>query len=194
VKVAIVAATGVEASAARWAAPGTLVFKVGIACAKRNTFETAVISCGLAGGLRPDVPTGSVLVPRSVRRPDGSELVCDPEMTQALIRSTQDCRKRAIEAPMITSCVLIHGRARSRYAELGYAGADMETGLLQAPRIACVRVVLDTPQREIDPAWQRPASVLLHARAWRDLPFLMREGRRCAGLAARIAARAIALV
>jgi hypothetical protein len=66
----------------------------------------------------------------------------------------------------------------------------METGLLHAPRVACVRVILDTPLREISPAWGNPARALLDVRAWRDLPFLMREGPRCAAVAARVAVSA----
>jgi hypothetical protein len=65
----------------------------------------------------------------------------------------------------------------------------METGLLRAPRIACVRVVLDTPQREISTAWARLYSVILTPRAWLDVPFLMREGGRCSNIAGQVAGK-----
>ena len=162
----------------------------GIAMEKHTSFDGLVISCGLAGGLRTGLRTGTVLVPASVRRPDGTELRCDAPSVDALTRAALRFGFEVVHDPLVTSATLVHGAERKRWAAQGYAGVDMETGLLQAPRVACVRVILDTPEREISPAWVRPARAVLQPRAWLDLPFLMREGPRCSAIAARIAAHA----
>jgi hypothetical protein len=187
--VTIVAATSVEARAARrFAPPGVQVVECGIALQKRANFDGLVISCGLAGGLREGLPTGTVLVPRLVRRPDGSLLECDAAVVQALTDAAVQLGCTVVQDPLLTSDTFVYGEQRSVWAAEGYAGVDMETGLLWATRVGCVRVVLDTPEREISPAWLQPARAFLQPRAWRDLPFLMREGPRCSAIAARIAA------
>lgn len=174
----------------RAAANGIQVVECGIALAKHTHFSGLVISCGLAGGLRGDVPTGTVLIPRIVRRPDGSDLTCDVAAVEALTQAAHALGHAVVHDPLVTTQTLVYGSQRQVWAQRGYAGADMETGLLAAPRVACVRVVLDTPQREISPAWLQPARAMLQPRAWLDLPFLVREGPRCSTIAARIAAAA----
>lgn len=189
--VTIVTATGVEYAAARKAAPaGVRVVQAGIALARTRDFGEIAISCGLAGALRRDLPTGTVLVPRSVGRPDGTTLECDAEIVAALCEAAQRLGHHPVDAPLLTSENLVHGSERATWAPR-YAAVDMETGLITASRVACVRVVLDTPQREISPVWLHPARAIAHPRAWGDLPFLAREGPRCARIAAQIAAAAL---
>ena len=191
--VTIVAATSVEARAVRTAAPPhTRVVESGIALSKRAQFDGLVISCGLAGGLRADLPTRTVLIPTRVGRPDGTYVECDAQAVRALAEAAEQLGYRPVREPLVTAPTLVHGAERAVWAQRGYAGVDMETGLLRAPRIACVRVILDTPQREISPAWLRPLSALLQPRAWGDLPFLVREGPRCSAMAAAVAVRAAA--
>lgn len=193
--VTIVAATNVEARAARRLAPaGVHVVECGIALEKHAQFDGLVISCGLAGGLRAGLRTGTVLVPARVRRPDGSELQCDAAAVEALTRAAVRLGFTVVQDPLVTNSALVYGAERAQWAEQGYAGVDMETGLLQAPRVACVRVVLDTPEREISPAWVQPARAMLQPRAWLDLPFLMREGPRCSRIAARVATQAAVIL
>lgn len=191
--VTIVAATSVEARAVRTAAPAhARVVESGIALSKHGQFDGLVISCGLAGGLRADLPTRTVLIPSRVGRPDGTQIVCDAQAVRALTQAAEQLGYRPVHDPLVTAQTLVHGSERAVWAKRGYAGVDMETGLLLAPRIACVRVVLDTPVREISPAWLRPLSALLQPSAWRDLPFLLREGPRCSAMAAAVAVRAAA--
>jgi hypothetical protein len=189
--VTILAATSTEARAARRFAPsGVSVVECGIALAKRARFDGLAISCGLAGGLRSGLPTGTVLIPRHVRRPDGSEMQCDDVAVDALTYAAAQLGCEVVQDPLLTSEKLVHGDERRVWAGQGFAGVDMETGLVSAQRVACVRVVLDTPEREISPAWVQPARAMFQPRAWRDLPFLMREGPRCSTIAARIASAA----
>lgn len=190
--ITIVTATGLEARAA-WKAVGARVrvVQAGIGLSKQRSFEGDAISCGVAGGLRAGIRTGTVLIPKSVLRPDGTALECDPELRESLLRAAHALNYDPEEAPLLTSATLVHGKDRAAFAARGYAGVDMETGLISADRIACVRVVLDTPEREISPAWQNPASVIFHPFAWGNLPFLAREGPRCASIAASIVAMSI---
>lgn len=189
--ITVVTATGVETRAARKALPENVrIVQAGIALKAARDFGEVAISCGLAGGLRADLPTGSVVIPRSVRRPDGTLLTCDPELSELLRAAARTLGHDPVEALLLTSATLVYGGERAKWAA-DYAAVDMETGLIEATRIACVRVILDTPQREISPAWLNPSSVAFTPSAWRDLPFLAREGPRCARIAAEIVARIV---
>ena len=191
--ITVVTATGLEYRAARKAIPQSVaVVRSGIALGREHgNYGEIAISCGIAGGLRRDLPTGTVLIPRSVRRPDGTILDCDAELVRRLTDAALVLGERSVDAPLLTSSAFVVGQERATWAAQGYAGVDMETGLIKARRVACVRVILDTPMREVSPAWGSPASVVIHPRAWLDLPFLAREGPRCAALAAAIIANAV---
>ena len=157
----------------------------------RERIADVAISCGVAGGLRDDLPTGTVLIPRTLRRPDGTNVVCDPQLVESLLTAARRLGHTPIDAPLFTATALVHGATRKVLAAEGFAGVDMESGLVDADRLACVRVILDTPQHEISSAWEKPASVVFHPSALRDLPFLAREGPRCAALAASVIAYAL---
>lgn len=192
-RVTVAVATRLEARAAR-AAVGkrARVVETGIALRRLDDqLGPVVVSCGLAGGLREDAPTGTVLIPSAVRRPDTTMLTCDAELTQKLLQAAHRLGLVPIESPLVTSARLVRGSERAVWAAQGYAGADMETGLLRAPRVACVRVVLDTPANELAAAWEFPRSAIFSPRAWLDLPFFVREAPRCAALAARVLALAL---
>lgn len=189
----IVAATPFEARAVRKAIGNrAAIVTAGVALKHlRRPLNGAVISCGLAGGLRRGVPTGTVLVPRSIRRPDGSVFACDPDLFGMLWLGAKRLGLEPLDAPLLTHTAIVRGDHRAQWAHQGYAGADMESGLLVAPRIACVRVVLDTPQSELSAAWEDPPRAMLSWRAWLDLPFFLREAARCAALAANVVASAL---
>jgi hypothetical protein len=167
--------------------------QTGVALSRANNrpLRGVVISCGLAGGFRADVRTGSVLVPERVLRPDSTTLVCDGELVAALCAAARRLGLAPITAPMVTSTTLVQGSLRKSWAELGYAGVDMETGLIVAPRVAAVRVVLDTPLRELSEDWLHPSSALLRPRNWSQALWLSREAPRCARLAAQIVRTAL---
>jgi 4-hydroxy-3-methylbut-2-en-1-yl diphosphate reductase len=190
---AVVAATGLEARAVRRALPGARVVRVGVGLSRLGRdgrLGGAVVACGLAGALAPDLDTGAVLVPDRVLRPDGSDRACDAELVAALVAGARRLGLEPDRRPLLTTPGLAVGTARARLAATGCAGVDMETALLDTGRLATVRVVLDTPERELSAAWRRPATALLRPSAWAELPWLAREGPRCARLAAAVLAAA----
>jgi hypothetical protein len=190
-RVTFVAATALECKALRRELPQARVIQTGIALERnREALGPVVVSCGLAGGLRADLPSGTLLIPREVRRPSGETLHCDAEL---LARLTARARMLGVEPvfdPLLTSAEIVNGSARAQWAARGYAGVDMETGLLDAPRIAAVRVVLDTPQRELSTDWRTPLIAMLKPWNWPQALWLAREAPKGAALAARVAGAA----
>ena len=190
--VTVVAATWLEARAVRAAIPEARLVVAGPGLSRlREPLAGAVVTCGVAGGLRPGLATGSVVVPAAVRRPDGGTLTCDPPLAAALAAAARALGLPVETGALVTSRELVTGGARRRWCDAGCVAADMETGLVLADRVATVRVVLDTPDRELAAAWTRPGRALRSPAAWRELPWLAREGPRCARLAAAVLAAAL---
>jgi Phosphorylase superfamily len=192
----IVTATSLEARAARKALPGVTIIEGGIALTKlagalRRAQGDIVISCGLAGGLRRDLPTGAVVIPRDVLRPDGTTLHCDESLVDRLVRGAEAIGVEPVTEAMVTTTAIVAKEERAYWANRGYAAVDMETGLLEAPRVAAVRVILDTPLYELSKDWVRPAVAALKPWNWSQLLWLIREGSRCASLSARVIAQAL---
>jgi Phosphorylase superfamily len=196
--VTVVTATGIEARAARRALPGVSVIEAGIALAKiggqaqGDAGGATIISCGVAGGLREDLPTGTVVIPREVLRADGTTLRCDGELMQRLVHAAEAIGVTPVTQPMVTTAAIVAKEERAYWANRGYAAVDMEAGLLRAARVAAVRVILDTPLHELSKDWVRPATAALKPWNWPQLVWLLREGPRCASLSARVIARALA--
>lgn len=184
--VTVVAATWLEAWAVRRAARGVPVLRAGVGLRRLRgpVPGSAVISCGLAGALRSDLPTGTVVVPDRVLRPDGTWLRCDPALGDALAEGARRLGFEPARVPLATVPVLARGELRAWWAARGCAAADMETGLLGAPRVAAVRVILDTPERDL-PRIRDGRS------AWREAVGLLREAPRCARRAAAVLAAAL---
>jgi len=169
--------------------PGARIELAGIALDRRSSnLGEIVVSCGLAGALRPDLPTGTVLIPLQARRPDGATLHCDAELVEFFASSARRLGLEPVFDPLLTSDAIVWGAGRVEWAARGYAAADMETALIDAPRVAAVRVVLDTPQREISPEWRSPLVAMLKPRNWPQALWLAREAPRAAALAARVVA------
>jgi hypothetical protein len=190
--VTVVTAVWLEAWAVRRAAPGARVVSSGVGLrGLRTPLAGTVIACGLAGGIRADMPAGAVVVPRRVLRPDGTWLACDPPLVEALVAAARRLGLEPEQGPLATSTALVRGATRAALAARGCVAVDMETGLLTAPRIAAVRSILDTPGRELSDAWQTPLRALLRPGAWGEALWLGREAPRCARRAAAVVGEAL---
>jgi hypothetical protein len=189
----VIAATGLEARAARNAMPHVRVIECGICLSRVDpaALGDVVISCGIAGALASDLPTGSVIVPDHVLTPAGTLLECDDAMVNGLDAAAQRLGRPPVRGALVTTRDLIAGGVRSAWARRGYVAVDMETGFVSASRVAAVRVVLDTPQRELSDAWLRPWTILLRPDAWSQIGWVLREAPRCAQLAASVLAEAL---
>lgn len=185
----IVAATSVERKPLRRALPQARIVLTGVALANlHEDLGDTVLSCGLAGGLRPGLPTGTLLLPREVRRPGGAMLRCDEALLEALAQGARTLGVEPVFDPMLTAEAIVNGDKRAYWAQQGYAGVDMETGRLTASRVAAVRVVLDTPENEISADWAVPWRALLKPSNWPQARWLAREASRAAALAAAVVA------
>ncbi len=190
--VMLLAATALEARALRRELPDATIVTAGVALAKvRAPIGETVVSCGLAGALRDDLPTGTLLLPRVVRRPDGQMLHCDDALVDAFAASARMLGIEPVFDPLLTASEIVHGAARGLWAAQGYAGVDMETGRIDAPRVAAVRVVLDTPRCELSPDWQHPLSAMLKPQNWPQAVWMARHAPGAARLAARVVAQVI---
>jgi len=187
--VVIVAATSVERKPLRRVLPQARIVLAGVALANlREDLGDTVLSCGLAGGLRPNLPTGTLLLPREVRRPGGSTLRCDEALVAALAQGARTLGVEPVFDPLLTAESIVNGDKRAYWAQRGYAGVDMETGRLTASRVAAVRVILDTPENEISADWAVPWRALLKPSNWPQARWLAREAPRAAALAAAVVA------
>jgi len=116
-----------------------------------------------------------------------------PEHTAYVEAFAGGARSLGIEPlfdPLLTAGTIVNGTERAQWAARGYAAVDMETGLISAPRVAAVRVVLDTPEHELSAEWRTPLRAMLDPRNWPQAVWLAREAPRAAALAARVVARA----
>jgi len=183
--------------------PNRTVIEAGVALSKVahschpelvEGWHGALISCGLAGGLHHHLRTGTVVIPFEVLCPHGTSMQCDLELSERLIAAARARGIEPVNDPIVTTTHLITGDNRRAWSERGYAAVDMETGLLRAARVAAVRVVLDTPLRELSEEWLQPARALLNPRLWPEAMWLARHGPRCAALAAEIVRDALDVV
>lgn len=171
------------------------VLQTGIGLSKLHDYRVgeAVVSCGLAGGLRDDLPMGSVLIPNQISRPSGELVRCDSELVEKLRSAARKLGWHAHEGMLLTVKSLVTGSERKAWADRGYWAADMESGLLDAPRLAAIRVILDTPQRDISPEWTEPLRAALRPRLWSQGLWMWRHAPECARRAAAVLAEAFSV-
>jgi hypothetical protein len=112
---------------------------------------------------------------------------CDDELTDALITGARKLGMEPTIENIVTASSVVVGAERKRWAEEGYAAADMETGLLTG-RVAAVRVILDTPLHELSSDWLNPTIAMLKPWNWPQAMWLARNAPRCARLAAQVIA------
>jgi len=165
----------IERAAVRRGLPGALVLRSGMGAARSRSAAqggarlpadaVAVVGfCGaVAAGLRP----GDVLVASEVRGP-GGVIACETQPVVAALAAVGIENVRV--GPVASADHIVRGAERGVLAEQGALAADMESAWL-APAaagkpFAVLRVVLDTPDRELF----RPLGTLAGGlTAWRAL-------------------------
>ncbi|MBO0682084.1 MAG: hypothetical protein J2P45_02920 [Candidatus Dormibacteraeota bacterium] len=150
----VAAATRTEALAAGWALRGRArVVRVGVAC-RRGMPETSgpLVVCGLAGALGAGLAPGTVLVPEELAMGSEWTVGCDAGLVRRLSEAAHRLGLEPENGPLLTVPSLVTGRERGEWAGRGPLSVDMESAtLVRAARgpAAVVRVVLDTPDREL---------------------------------------------
>jgi hypothetical protein len=193
--VTMVAAMANEAKPLRRLVPGLRLVCAGIGLADMGTppSTSVVFSVGLAGGFDPALPPGTVVIPRQVAREDGAMLGCDHVWSAALESASTRLGFPTVSRPMLSASTLVTHDGRATWFAKGFAAVDMESALLAAmvPRVAAVRVILDTPVHEISPAWINPRRAAADPRNWREAAWLARWVPRCTRRAAQVVAAAL---
>lgn len=191
----ILAPTGLEYWAVRAVRPRARVRKVGVGLSGWDVGArgTGAIVCGLAGGLLPALPPGTVLIPELIGTAEGAVIRCDGELRQALWQGARAIGFDPEGGPLLTAGTLVTGVARQEWAARGFVAADMETGLLagRTDRLATVRVVLDSPERSLSERWLAPGRAISQPSLWPELLWLAWAAPRYAVRAARVAAAGV---
>ena len=160
----IIAPLRIEGMAVRRGLPDALLLRSGMGAAKARAAAlvaarvpaaaVAVVGfCGaVGGGLRP----GDVVVASEVRGPAGV-IRCASAPVAATLAAVGVERVRI--GPVVSVDHLVYGKQRETLAGEGALAVDMESAWLAAAavgrRFAVLRVVLDTPARELLGRWPR---------------------------------------
>ncbi len=190
-RLSVLAPTRLEAWAVRWRAPQLDVMHCETRLLRRPPPGPTVI-CGLAGGLAADLPTGSLLIPDAVGLPDGRRFACEPNLVGHLRAGARRLGLSFHTDPIVSLPHLVTGDERGRWRAEGYLAADMEAGplLAAAVPVACVRVVLDSPEREVSPLWLTPSRAARRPSLWPQLLWLAVHAPALALRAAAVTAAA----
>jgi nucleoside phosphorylase len=202
-QLAIVTALGIErATLPLHAPPNVPILQSGpgaerAAVAARAALEAgsaALLSWGFAGALVADIPSGTVVLPRSVVTDSGAALRCDRDW-QAALAAWLAKDFAVAERPLLSAAdVLVTPAAKAAAARRsGACAVDMESAAIAmaaasaGARFAAIRVIVDAagdalptePERWIDPRGNRRAAALFGAvLAPRDWPVLWALGQR----------------
>jgi 4-hydroxy-3-methylbut-2-enyl diphosphate reductase len=123
-----------------------------MACARTREAAAPLVVCGLAGGLAPDLAPGTVVIPDEVAMGTDWTVRCDAELVRRLREAAGRLGSEPHPGPLVTLGSVVRGRERGTWAGRGAVAVDMESAILvRAARgpAAVVRVVLDTPSREL---------------------------------------------
>jgi hypothetical protein len=169
-----VCAMGVEAWGVRRRAPQLRVVRVGIGGRPPRGMPGIVISAGLCGGLLPEQTPGTVVIPTQVVDEQGVTHACDPGVVAALERAAEYLRLPVTGGSLVSTSGMVTGAARGTWAGRGHVAVDMESAAAaeSAQRFAVLRVILDTPSRELSAAWAEPARAIRRPANWNEAIWL----------------------
>jgi hypothetical protein len=168
--VVAVCAMGIEAWGVRRRAPGIRVLRVGIGGAAPAGDASIVISVGVCGGLLPCEAPGTVVIATSVSDETGTVHPCDPAVAVRLEQAARSLGVPVVTGSLVSTSAMVTGGARKLWADRGHVAVDMESAgaAATAPRFGVVRVIVDSPQRELSPAWIAPGRAALRPSNWGD--------------------------
>jgi 4-hydroxy-3-methylbut-2-enyl diphosphate reductase len=186
-------ASATHAASATHTTNGVRVVQVGVgpasarrASAKLGVAPGPVLVAGVAGALAPGLRPGDIVLASELRAPGGTVLPCaDPAILAAVLR---EAGLTVHIGPVASSPKVVVGAARTALAQTGALAVDMESAWLAhaagSRPLSVLRVVLDTPERELrDPrqtlagfatALRSLAAAATQVPAWTDL-FAARE-------------------
>jgi hypothetical protein len=173
-RVVAVCATGLEAWGVRRRAPRIGVLRVGVGGSAPTGDASIVISAGVCGGLRPDQVPGTVVIATSVSDETGGAHVCDRAVADRLEAAARTLGLDVVTGSLVSTSAMVTGSARALWARRGHVAVDMESAAAAATasRFGVVRVILDSPRRELSPAWAAPGRAVLHPVNWIDAIWL----------------------
>ncbi len=150
------------------------VVQVGIGGRPPVGMTGIVISAGLCGGLLPEQTPGTVVIPHQVVDERGATHRCDPGVVAALERAADYLRLPVASGSLISTSAMVTGAERGTWAGRGHVAVDMESaGIAEtAGRFAVLRVILDTPSRELSSAWAEPARAIRQPANWSEAIWL----------------------
>ena len=165
---------GVEAWGVRRRARQLRVVQVGIGGRPPSRMPGIVISAGLCGGLLPDQSPGTVVIPAVVADERGTTHACDPAVVAALERAAHYLRLPVAGGSLVSTAGMVTGPSRELWAERGHVAVDMESAAAaeSAQRFGVLRVILDTPTRELSGAWATPARAIRQPSNWGEAIWL----------------------
>lgn len=173
-RVLAICAMGVEAWGVRRRARGVRVVRVGIGGTAGPGNASIVISAGLCGGLLPDQTPGTVVIATSVSDETGAVHPCDPLVADWLERAARSLGFPVATGSLVSTSAPVTGANRGVWANRGHIAVDMESAAAAAtaPRFGTVRVILDTPRRELSPEWVNPPRAARNPANWREAIWL----------------------
>ncbi len=175
VSLLVIAPLRIERAAVRRGLPEALVLRSGVGAARARatallaarTPADAVAVAGFCGAVGGGLQAGDVVIASEVRGPEGVTRCSSGPIVAALAALGME---RVHVGPVASVDHLVHGTERGVLAGEGVLAVDMESAWLASAAVgrpfAVVRVVLDTPAREI----YRPLATLAGGlKAWRAL-------------------------
>ena len=171
------------------------VVRVGVGLTARAPIAATgvALSVGLGGALTDEYAPGTVVVPDRVAAEDGASWPTDPAWRDALRAASLRLGLPTAAGTIVSTAEVVTGAGRTSLAQQGYDAVDMESAALaaQVPRLAVLRVILDTPSQEISPRWSRPVLAALDPRLWPQGYWLARNSPRFAARAAAVLAEVL---
>jgi hypothetical protein len=169
-----ICAMGVEAWGVRRRAPGLRIVRVGIGGRPPAALPGIVVSAGLCGGLLPEQTPGMVVIPSQVVDEQGATHACNPGIVAALEKAARYLRLPFTGGSLVSTSGMVTGPDRGTWARRGYVAVDMESAAAaeSAQRFGVLRVILDTPSRELSGAWVEPGRAIRRPANWGEAIWL----------------------